>query len=131
MTEPDVDLLAANIGSDRNPYARYADARRAHAVARESHLGADVVMVYTYDVAEVVLRDQETYSARINGKWMRPLLGTTILEMDGPAHFRHRKLIAHAFRPTIVQRWEQDLIVPTAHELIDRFAARGQAELVR
>jgi cytochrome P450 len=88
-------------------------------------------MVYTYDAAEVVLRDQETYSARLNGKWMGPLLGRTILEMDGPEHFRHRRLIGHAFRPTVVSRWESELIAPTAHELIDRFAARGHAELVQ
>lgn len=126
-----VDLLAANIGADRDPYPRYHAARRTSAVARESHLGADVVMVYTYDAAEIVLRDQDTYSARINGKWMGPLLGRTILEMDGAEHFRHRKLIGHAFRPTVVTRWEEELIAPTAHELIDRFAPRGRAELVQ
>src|SRR5207302_4815177 len=37
----------------------------------------------------------------------------------------------HAFRRKVVQDWEDDLIRPTAHELIDRFAARGRAELVR
>ena len=126
----EVDLLAANIGTDRDPHARYAQARVAHAVARESHLGADVFMVYTYDAAETVLRDQETFSARINGRWMGPLLGRTILEMDGGEHHRHRRLIASAFRPTVVKRWQDDLIGPTAHELIDGFAG-GRADLVR
>jgi len=131
VPDESVDLLAANIGTDRDPHTRYAVARRAHPVARENHLGADVVMVYTYDAAEIVLRDQETFSARINGRWMGPLLGRTILEMDGAEHFRHRKLISHAFRPTVVARWESEFIAPTAREVIEEFATRGRAELVR
>jgi cytochrome P450 len=127
----EADLLAANIGTDRDPHSGYAAERAQHAVARRSHLGADVVMVYSYDAAEIVLRDQETFSARINGKWMRPLLGRTILEMDGPEHFKHRKLISHAFRARVVQSWEAELITPTVHECIDLFAVRGRAELVR
>lgn len=131
MSVDEVDLLAANIGDDRDPYAAYHVARRAHPVAPAKHLGIDVTMVYDYDLAEVVLKDQENFSARINGTWMRPLLGRTILEMDGHEHFVHRKLIGHAFRPTVVKRWEDTLIRPVAHELIDAFAARGSAELVR
>jgi cytochrome P450 len=51
--------------------------------------------------------------------------------MDGIAHHTHRKLISHAFRRKVVQQWEDELIRPTANELIDRFASRGTAELVR
>ncbi|HEX9712879.1 MAG TPA: cytochrome P450 [Actinomycetota bacterium] len=127
----EVDLLAANIGDDRDPYPRYHEARRASPVAPAKHLGVPVTMVFSYDVASIVLRDEETFSARINGAWMRPLLGRTILEMDGREHFVHRKLIGHAFRPTVVKQWEETLIRPVAHEAIDRFAARGDAELVR
>jgi len=126
-----VDLLAANIGDDRDPYPAYHEARRAHPVAAATHLGVDVTMVYSYDLASVVLRDEARFSAILNGKWMRPLLGRTILEMDGREHFVHRRLIGHAFRPRVVTAWEDTLIRPLAHEMIDRFAARGSAELVR
>jgi len=125
------DLLAANLGADRNPYAAYHESRRAHAVHATEHLGAHVTMVYAYGEADEVLKDEGRFSARINGRWMRPLLGRTILEMDGAEHHKHRRLIGHAFRPRVVQRWDAELIVPTAHDLIDRFAARGEAELVR
>src|SRR5438067_6386688 len=127
----ELDVVAANIGDVRDPYEDYASARRAHAVARVTHFGADVAMVYTFAEAEEVLGDSETFSSRINGKWMRPFLGRTILEMDGMEHHTHRRLISHAFRRKVVQAWEDELIRPTAHELIDRFAARGRAELVR
>lgn len=127
----EADLLAANIGDDRDPHAAYRNERARHAVARVSHFGASVVMVYRYAEAEAVLEDGETYSARINGRWMRPLLGRTILEMDGREHFTHRRLIGHAFRPRAVASWEADLIRPIVRELVDSFASRGRAELVR
>lgn len=131
MKPGDSDLLGANIGTDRDPHTGYAKQRAKHTVHAMNHLGADVVMVYSYDAAEVVLKEQERFSARINGRWMGPLLGRTILEMDGREHFVHRKLIAHAFRPTVVKSWTEDLILPTIHEVIDGFAGRGEAELVR
>src|SRR5438874_8748852 len=134
MTPPaavELDVVAANIGDVRDPYEAYAFARANTPVARVSHLGADVAMVYRFAEAEEVLGDSETFSSRINGAWMRPFLGRTILEMDGLEHHTHRRLISHAFRRKVVQDWEDELIRPTAHELIDRFAARGRAELVR
>ena len=130
-TEAELDVVAANIGDVRDPYPSYARARERTPVARVQHLGADVAMVYRFAEAEQVLGDSETFSSRINGKWMRPFLGRTILEMDGHEHTKHRRLISHAFRRKVVQQWEDELIRPTAIELIDRFAARGRAELVR
>src|SRR5437879_6750568 len=127
----ELDVVAANIGDVRDPYEAYAYARENTPVARVSHLGADVAMVYRFAEAEEVLGDSETFSSRINGAWMRPFLGRTILEMDGPEHHSHRRLISHAFRRKVIQQWEDELIRPTAHELIDRFAGRGRAELVR
>src|SRR6266566_3953057 len=50
---------------------------------------------------------------------------------DGQRHQQARGLIAHPFRPKVVASWEKSLIRPTAHEVIDRFAGRGSAELVR
>src|SRR5437764_7025967 len=134
MTPPaleELDVVAANIGDVRDPYGGYEKARRETPVARVTHFGADAAMVYRFAEAEEVLGDSATFSSAINGAWMRPFLGRTILEMDGLEHHSHRRLISHAFRRKVVQQWEDELIRPTAHELIDRFAARGRAELVR
>ncbi|MGH2829671.1 MAG: cytochrome P450 [Actinomycetota bacterium] len=124
------ELLAANLGDVRDPYTAYAKARAEAPAAGVEHFGARATMVYSFQACEHVLRDGETYSARINGRWMRPLLGRTILEMDGQEHLVHRGLIGHAFRPRAVAGWEDTLIRPIAHELIDSFAPRGKAELV-
>ena len=51
--------------------------------------------------------------------------------MDDPEHRSHRNLVAHAFREKALARWEPEFIGPIIDELIDRFAADGQADLVR
>jgi cytochrome P450 len=127
----ELDPVVQNYGDLRDPYSGYAEARRTHGVLHEQHLGVVVYRVYRHDDVQRVLRDGEEFSARINGELMRPFLGETILEMDGKRHQQARGLIAHPFRPTVVTRWEETLIRPTAHEVIDHFAARGRAELVR
>ncbi|MGH2727254.1 MAG: cytochrome P450, partial [Actinomycetota bacterium] len=123
--------VVQNYGDLRDPYTGYTEARRAHGVLHEQHLGVQVFRVYRHADVERVLRDGELFSARINGELMRPFLGETILEMDGSRHQQARGLIAHPFRPKVVASWEENLIRPTAHEVIDRFASRGSAELVR
>jgi len=126
----ELDPVVQNYGDQRDPYPGYAEARRA-GVVHEDHLNVRVFRVYRYADVERVLRDGDTFSARINGDLMRPFLGETILEMDGARHQQARGLIAHPFRPKVVASWEKSLIRPTADEVIDRFAARGSAELVR
>jgi cytochrome P450 len=126
----ELDPVVQNYGDLRDPYTGYAAGRRA-GVLHEQHLGVTVYRVYRYADVERVLRDGEGFSAAINGELMRPFLGETILEMDGARHQQARGLIAHPFRPTVVKTWEENLIRPTAHEVIDRFASRGRAELVR
>lgn len=127
----DLDVAAQNFGAVRDPYPRYAEARGAHPVTREAHMGVESYRLYRFAECDQMLRDGETFSSAINGRWMEPFLGRTIIEMDGHEHQRTRGLVGHAFRRQVVQQWEDSLIGPTAHEIIDGFAARGRAELVR
>jgi len=130
---PAVDMLdpvVQNYGDLRDPYSGYVAGREA-GVVHEDHLNVKVFRAYRYTDVERILRDNVTFSARINGELMRPFLGETILEMDGSRHQQARGLIAHPFRPKVVASWEERLIRPTAHEVIDHFASRGSAELVR
>jgi cytochrome P450 len=127
----DLDVAVQNYGDVRDPYAGYARRRREKPVAHEQHMGAHVTRVYRFDDCDRMLKDAQTYSSAINGRWMEEFLGKTIIAMDGQEHFRTRSLIGHAFRQKAVKAWEDVLIRPTANELIDRFASRGTAELVR
>jgi cytochrome P450 len=54
-----------------------------------------------------------------------------MLGMDDPQHRRYRGLVSMAFRQKVLAQWEDELIARVAGELVDRFADRGHAELVR
>jgi cytochrome P450 len=77
-----------------------------------------------------VLRDPTRFSSRVNDDTMGPVMGPTLVAMDGEEHRRNRNLVAHAFRPSALARWESELIEPTIHRLIDGLAGRTSADLV-
>jgi len=84
-----------------------------------------------YDDCADALRDEQTFTSSGYVDLMGPVMGRTILEMAEPEHRRHRGLAGHAFRQKTLTRWETELIGPLAQEMIDVFAPRGHAELVR
>ena len=126
-------------GDVRDPYPELAEARRATPVQRlDSSLmpheeGQEVFFVYRHDDIAQVLRDGDTFSsAHIIDLIMGPIMGEHImLGMDDPQHRRYRALVSTAFRQKVLTQWEHELFGAVANELIDAFAARGRAELVR
>jgi cytochrome P450 len=94
---------------------------------------APVFFVYRHDDIARVLRDSDTFSSgHIIDLIMGPVMGEHImLGMDGERHRRYRALVSMAFRNKALARWEGELVGQVANELIDRFAPRGHAELVR
>ena len=126
-------------GDTRDPYPELARTRREHPVQRlDASLmpheeSAPVFFVYRYDDVSRVLRDSETFSSgHIIDLIMGPVMGEHImLGMDGPKHRRYRALVSTAFRPTVMARWESELADGIVSALIDTFADRGHAELVR
>jgi len=98
---------------------------------RDPSIGDTGFAAVSYDAVQEVLRDGERFSSAMYGLTMGPVMGRTILEMDEPEHQRHRSLIQQAFSKRALERWERDLVRPTIDALIDGFAARGTADLVR
>ncbi len=86
-------------------------------------------MVLGYEEAAQVLRDWETYSSSAHSR-MDDFRGVTIRQMDGEAHRRHRSLVAYAFRPSVVERWEREVVRPVIEGILDAVAPRGRADLV-
>ena len=133
--------LADTILSDvRDPYAVLAAKRREGAVLpgmpfldepAEASFDSEVVTVYTFDAAETVLRDPVTYSSDIYGEIMGPVLGRSILQMDGEEHRLHRLLVMPAFRRSMLARWESTIVGDVVRELVDGMEPRGSADLVR
>jgi len=124
-------------GDVRDPYPALAQKRREHPVELAMQAGFDgsespVANVYTYETVAQVLRDNVTFSSGAIRELMEVVMGPFVLVgMDEPEHKRHRGLVSAAFRHKSLVKWESDVIEPIVHDLIDTFAERGHAELVR
>jgi cytochrome P450 len=84
----------------------------------------------TFADGDRVLRDHETFSATINAESIGQFMGELILGMDGEEHRRYRNLVAHAFRRSSIERWEDELLESIVHRLLDAIAPLGRADLV-
>jgi cytochrome P450 len=124
-------------GDVRDPYPLLAERRRTMPVEHTPLRRFDGAMVsaftvYRYDDVSHVLRDNVTFSSSAIRELMAVVMGPYVLVgMDEPEHRRHRNLVSTAFRQKTLAHWERDLVEPIVQELIDRFAPRGRAELVR
>jgi cytochrome P450 len=126
-------------GSVYDPYPYLARARRKAPVQREWPLpedvglspeGATVFNVLGYEEVVVALKDNGTYSSNIISESLGTQLVATIVAMDEPEHQVHRALIAPAFRPKLLAKWEEVLVRRVVDEVIDSFAAEGRVDLV-
>jgi cytochrome P450 len=122
-----------------NVHERLREARARHSVmpgnpfTETSGQTLDVagVTVLSYDECHRVLTDPDSFSSSIYQQVMGPVMGRTLLEQEGTEHRAHRALVSPSFRAKLLERWRSELVEVVVHELIDRFAARGHADLVR
>jgi cytochrome P450 len=118
------------------PYRSYWSMRRDTPIAPCEMPGANSgsergYAAYRYEHVERVLRDHSTFSSRNIREALGPAMGRyPLVGLDEPLHGRSRSLISNAFHPTTVGRWER-ATQRVVNGLIDRFAGRGSAELVR
>src|ERR1044071_10451088 len=96
----------------------FAERRRASPVFPAEVSGRPIYLVLRYDDVSSVLRDPETFSSKVMRQVMGPVMGRTILELDGSAHTVHRGLVANAFRPQSIRRYAERLVVPVVGELV-------------
>jgi cytochrome P450 len=125
-----------------DPYPRMAElARQSPVHVGPIDLGAGTypvdpsrpapVSVLSYDECTQVLRDAETYSSSVYEGVMGEFMGATMLQMDDPAHRDHRLVVSQAFRSQTLVRFEETVVRAVVNELIDEFAERRRADLVR
>ena len=108
-------------------YGFWSICRRDDPVMTIEGLGMEMRMLTRFADVDNVLRDAERFPSRINADTMGPVMGTVILAMDGEEHRRYRNLVARAFRPSALVRWEDELIAPTIHRLLDAVAGQGRS----
>lgn len=130
------------MGADecRDPYPEFAALRAQGGVVEAPPLGdgsaamagdAKTFIAVSYDAVSEVLRDGRVFSSGAYRETMGQVMGPNILVMDEPEHGRYRRLIQQAFSKKALERWERDLVHPVVHRLVDAFAERGSADLVR
>lgn len=125
-------------GDVRDPFPELARLRREEPIQRidmsamPGEAGKPVFIVYRYEDAQHMLRDNETFSSSGVIAAFGPVLGEGVmLGMDEPVHGRLRGLISKAFTQKSLARWEDELVGRVANELIDRIVADGRADLVK
>src|SRR5258708_15355751 len=135
--DPMAQFRSTVAGDVRTPYPTLAAKRRDSPIERRRQvlyegIEHEAYYVYLYDDVARVMRDNVTFSSSSIGEMMGIVMGSdVIVGLDEPEHRRHRSLVNPAFRQKALARWEDTLISEVVNEEIDRFAARGRAELVR
>ena len=115
------------------PYPAWAAARRKCPVLHfedGAANGGEGFQITRFADAETALRDWKTFSSSINAEHIGQYMGELILAMDGPEHRAYRNLVAHAFRASALERWEDELVGPAIDRLLDTITPLGRADLV-
>ncbi len=134
-----VELQGGLLMRAENVHERLREARERHRVMRgnpfaevsSGQVGELGVTVLGYDECQTILTHPDTFSSSIYDQIMGPVMGRTLLELEGAEHRASRALVSPSFRTTLLERWRSELVEVVVHELIDRFAPRGRAELAR
>ena len=90
-----------------------------------------VFTVLSFDACAAALADAATYSSRFHAENIGKVWGHTVLGMDDPDHKHYRGLIVQAFTKRSLGRWQEELIEPAVHGIIDRFADQERVDLHR
>ncbi len=135
MTAPahwaqDVDLVTDPLPG-RALHALLASARTAGEPVDAQMLGFPARVVARFADLKEFFADGAQFPGGASYQFMvEPAVGPTFISMDGAEHDRYRRLATPAFRSQRVATWVDTELVPLAHEIVDRFARRGRADLV-
>jgi cytochrome P450 len=93
--------------------------------------GQPALLLLSHELVNAAFRDEDTFpSAEFYGTTVAEVLGRNLQCMYGDEHRINRALVSPAFRQRLMPGLIPPLLEPIAHELIDRFAAKGSADLV-
>lgn len=132
-TLPPVDIDGIDFVLDDQPdlhqvLARLRD-RRDYAIV--PFAGTRAVLLLTQELVTAAFRDEETFpSSAAYSITTKAVWGHTIQCMSGREHRVNRAIVSTPLRRNTVGQYIEPIITPVINELIDRFAHRGEADLV-
>lgn len=93
--------------------------------------GMEARLVTRFDDVKESFRDHEHLPGGVTYQGhTEPVVGRTFISMDGSEHDQHRQLATPAFRSRAVSRFDEEALLPLAHEIVDRFVERSEGDLV-
>ena len=108
-----------------------ADLRTRHRVAPVRVFGQQAWLVLGFhELKDFCRRDAEFPGGAAYALNTEPVVGRTFMSMEGSDHDIYRQLATPAFRSRPVTRFVETDLEPLVHEVVDRFAAQGEGDLV-
>lgn len=112
-------------------HALLARLRAASRVAIVDFAGRPAPLVTRHADVLALLRDETRWSSRrLHEANSFPVMGRNLMGMEGEEHRRNKALVSPAFRLASIRPRVESELRPLCHALIDRFASRGEADLV-
>jgi cytochrome P450 len=119
---------AVTVGAlEEDPYPIYEQLRAHEPVSWVGSVG--LWLVTRWDDVQVVDNTPEVFTGETEPSTLNRTFGKNMLGSEGPYHERIRSIIEPAFRPGAVRPYIEDIIAPTASELIDRFLDKGDVDI--
>jgi cytochrome P450 len=113
---------------ERDPYPIYARLRDEEPVSWVP--AVQLWLITRHDDVRAVDLDPETFTAATDPSTLNRTMGMNMLGSEGPHQRWVRAVVEPPFRPRDVEERTQGMIPELAHELIDSFVARGEADLL-
>ena len=126
--EADVGQAITVEGLEADPYPIYKRLRAEAPVCWVESVG--LWLVTRWDDVEYVDVTPGVFTGETEPSTLNRTFGKNMLGSEGAYHDRIRTIIEPAFRPGSVRPYATGVIEPIAVDLIDRFADRGEAELM-
>jgi cytochrome P450 len=113
---------------ERDPYPIYARLRDEEPVSWVP--AVQLWLVTRHDDVRAVDLDPETFTAATDPSTLNRTMGVNMLGSEGSHQRWVRAVVEPPFRPRDVEERTLGMIPELAHELIDSFVARGEADLL-
>ena len=124
----DVDVLLDDVG-DVPAFLRQLRALGPAVWGRA--FGMPTLLLLSHELVNAAFRDEDVFpSAEFYGTTVTDVLGRNLQCLYGEEHRLQRALVSPAFRPSAMPGLVTPLLEPVAHELLDRVATAGRADLV-
>ena len=119
------DIFTPEFAAD--PYPLYRRMRDDYPLY--FHAPTQAWILSRYDDVRLALNDP-AFTTRSYAAQTEPLLGKTLIQLDGREHALHRQLLTPSFRESSIRERFGALIVQAIDELTGAVASRGEADLV-